>query len=432
MRILRGREQGERFLSRLEGRRGEEFEEASRIVEGIIRDVRRFGDRALRKYTKKYDGVSIGRLRVERRELALSLKGVGARGIEAMEAAKRNLERFHRAQLGKGFSIRIARGAEIGRIPRPLGRVGGYVPGGRRPYPSSLLMCAVPALVAGVREVAICTPPGEGGRVHDAVLAAAEICGVREVYRVGGAQAIAALAYGTESIEKVDKIVGPGNIYVTIAKLLVRDDVAVDLPAGPSEVVIIADSAANPKFVAADLLAQAEHGPTSLALLLTDSRALAKAVGEEVERELRAAASDRAAAEAIERNGAIIILRGLKECAEFANVIAPEHLEIMVREPRALLDSIESAGAVFLGDYSPVALGDYSSGLNHILPTRGFAKHYSGLSSEDFVKWLNYLECSEEGFEELCRAGIELAGIEGFERHSRSLRIRLEGKRGDA
>ncbi len=429
MRVLRGRERVERFLSRLEGRRGEEFEEVSRIVEGIIRDVRRSGDRALRKYTKKYDGVTLGGLRVSPRELRLSLRRLDAKGIRALRAAKRNLERFHRAQLGKGFSIRIARGAEIGRIPRPLKRVGGYVPGGRRPYPSSLLMCAVPAIMAGVGEMAVCTPPGEGGRVHHAVLAAAEICGVEEVYSVGGAQAIAALAYGTESIEKVDKIVGPGNIYVTIAKLLVRDDVAVDLPAGPSEVVIIADSTANPKFIAADLLAQAEHGPTSLALLLTDSRALAEVVEEEVERELMAIASDRAAAEAIERNGAIIVLDGLEECAKLANEIAPEHLEIMVKSPRALLGLIESAGAVFLGDYSPAALGDYSSGLNHILPTRGFAKHYSGLSSEDFVKWLNYLECSRDGFEALCRAGIELAGMEGFERHSRSLMVRLEGGR---
>jgi len=426
MRILRGMELGERFLDGLREGREEEFEEASRIVERIIRDVRRFGDRALKKYTKEYDGVSVGRLRVSPKELGLSLRGLDGKGIRALRAAKGNLERFHRAQLRRGFSIGIARGAEIGRMARPLRRVGGYVPGGRRPYPSSMLMCAVPALAAGVKEVAICTPPGGGGRIHGAVLAAAKICGVKEVYGVGGAQAIAALAYGTESIEKVDKIVGPGNIYVTIAKLLVRDDVAVDLPAGPSEVAIIADSTANPRFVAADLLAQAEHGPTSLAVVLTDSRGLAEAVGEEVERELGSAA-DRAAAEAMGRNGAIVILDGLKECVELANAIAPEHLEIMVKNPMALLGSIENAGAVFIGDYSPVALGDYSAGINHILPTRGFAKYYSGLSSEDFVKWLSYLKCSKEGFERLCRAAIELAEVEGFEYHSRSIRARLGG-----
>lgn len=430
MRILRGRAQGEKFLNGLRERRGEELKGISRIVERIIRDVRRFGDRAVRKYTKKYDGVSPRELRVGPRELRLSMRRLDAKGIEALRAAKRNLERFHRAQLRDGFSIRIARGAEIGQLPRPLRRVGGYVPGGRRPYPSSMLMCAVPALAAGVEEVAICTPPGEGGRIHDAVLAAAGICGVEEVYKVGGAQAIAALAYGTESIEKVDKIVGPGNIYVTIAKLLVRDDVAVDLPAGPSEIVIIADSTANPKFVAADLLAQAEHGPTSLALLLTDSTALAKAVVREVEGELGSRASDRAAAEAIRGNGAIVILKGIGECVALANAIAPEHLEIMVKEPEELLGSIESAGAVFLGEYSPVALGDYSAGLNHILPTHGFAKYYSGLSSWDFVKWLNYLSCSKEGFERLCGAAIKLAEIEGFRYHSKSIRARLEGDGG--
>ncbi|MEM3440575.1 MAG: histidinol dehydrogenase [Candidatus Bathyarchaeia archaeon] len=429
MRILRGRAQGERFLNKLRGERGEELEEVSRIVGRIIRDVRRFGDRAVRKYSKKYDGVSPRELRVSPRTLGLSLRRLDAKWIEALRAAKRNLERFHRAQLRGGFSIRIARGAEIGQIPRPLKRIGGYIPGGRRPYPSSMLMCAVPALAAGVKEVAICTPPGEGGRIHDSVLAAAEVCGVREVYGIGGAQAIAALAYGTESVEKVDKIIGPGNIYVTIAKLLVRDDVAVDLPAGPSEIAIIADSTANPRFVAADLLAQAEHGPTSLALLLTDSKALAEAVGREIEEELGPSA-DRAAAEAIRGNGAIVILKGIGECVAFANAIAPEHLEIMVKEPRALLGSIENAGAVFLGDYSPVALGDYSAGLNHILPTHGFAKYYSGLSSLDFVRWLNYLECSKEGFERLCGAAIELAEIEGFRHHSKSIRARLEGDGG--
>jgi len=423
MRVLRGRGEGESFLNKLRDRRGEEFERASRVVERIIRDVRKFGDRALRKYTKKYDGVAIGGLRVSPEELELSMRGLGEDGIRALRMAKGNLERFHAAQLRGGFSIEIAEGAEIGQLPRPLGRVGGYVPGGRRPYPSSLMMCAIPALVAGVKEVAICTPPGEGGRVHGAVLAAAGICGVGEVYRVGGAQAIAAMAYGTESIERVDKIVGPGNIYVTIAKLLVRDDVAVDLPAGPSEIVIIADSSANPRFVAADLLAQAEHGPTSLAIVLTDSRDLAEAVGEEVEGEL--ASADRVVADAIKGNGAIVILDDIGECVGLANAIAPEHLEIMVRRPEALLDSIESAGAVFLGEYSPVALGDYSAGLNHVLPTRGFAKYYSGLSSWDFVRWLNYLKCSREGFERLCGAAIELAEIEGFGHHSRSLRVRL-------
>jgi histidinol dehydrogenase len=320
--------------------------------------------------------------------------------------------------------MEIVEGVTAGQVTRPLSSVGVYAPGGRASYPSSVLMCAIPARVAGVEEIIVCSPPGNSGDINPALLVAADIVGVSGVYRVGGAQAIAAMTYGTETVPKVDKIVGPGNVFVTAAKLEVSKDVAIDVPAGPSEVLIIADETGNASFIASDLLAQAEHDPQAWAILLTTSEAIASALNEEFYRQMESLSRTEVIRSSLQKGGLIVIVRDIEEAVEYTNLIAPEHLQIQTKNPAEVLSKIRNAGAIFLGGYSPVALGDYSSGLNHVLPTGGYARFYSGLSTLDFVKTMNFLQCNREGYRSLKETAVTLAEMEGFDGHAKSVSIR--------
>ncbi|MBT8172416.1 histidinol dehydrogenase, partial [Candidatus Bathyarchaeota archaeon] len=290
------------------------------------------------------------------------------------------------------------------------------------------LMSAIPAKVAGVERIVVCSPPGKDGDVNPALLVAADIAGVNSFYRVGGAQAIAAMAYGTVTIKSVDKIVGPGNVYVTTAKLEVNRDVAIDFPAGPSEVLIIADETAKASYIAADMLAQAEHDPQAWALLLTTSKALAAEVTEEVNNQMETSSRKDIIKSSLDNEGLIIIVQDIQEAIEISNLIAPEHLQIQTKSPKDVFSKIRNAGAVFLGDYSPVSFGDYSSGLNHVLPTAGYAKIYSGLSSLDFVKTINFLQCNKKGCINLKETAITIAKMEGFDAHAKAVSIREDKK----
>ncbi len=378
-------------------------------VQKIVEDVRKRGDPALREYTKKFDRADISDFRVSKEEFKEAKQGAGADVVKALENTKKNIEDFQKRQLKGGWSYRKG-GAKLGQIVRPIESVGCYVPGGKASYPSTVLMAAVPATVAGVKRIAVTTPPQKDGRVNSAVLAACDIAGVDEVYRVGGAQAIAALAFGTDSIPRVHKIVGPGNVYVTAAKRLVSDEVATDLPAGPSEVLIIADESANPGFVALDLAAQAEHDPDACAVLATTSKKLATAVKKETKN----------------INGAILVTDSIEDAINFSNEYAPEHLQIMTKNPGKVLKKIKNAGSVFLGNYTPVACGDYASGTNHILPTGGFARAYSGLGVFDFVKFISVQEFDKTALRKLSRTIIVLAEAEGLEAHARSVKKRIK------
>ena len=328
--------------------------------------------------------------------------------------------------------MRDANGSRLGQEVRPLGRVAVYVPGGRAAYPSTVLMTVVPASVAGVRDIVLASPPARDKSLDPAVLVAARIAGVTEAYRVGGAQAIAALAFGTETIRRVDKIVGPGNIYVALAKSQVFGEVGIDMVAGPSEVVVVADESADPAFVAADLLAQAEHDPMARAVLLTPSARLIDAVAAEALRQLARLARREIARSALEANGALVLTASLDEAVLVANGLAPEHLELLVTDPGALLPRVQSAGAVFLGRFTPEVVGDYVAGPNHVLPTAGTARFASALCTDDFVKRLSVIEYSAEGLREAGPHVAELSRVEGLDGHGAAATVRLTGAGGTA
>jgi len=396
-------------------------------VAEILAEVRSRGDAALREFTRRFDGVEVEELKVSEEEIEKARERVEGKLIEALELAKENIAEFHSRQLRNDWSY-AKDGITLGQVYRAIESVGCYVPGGRASYPSTVLMCAIPAKVAGVSRVVVTTPPMKGGEVNPLTLAACSIAGVDEVYRVGGAQAIAALAYGTESIARVEKIVGPGNVYVTAAKRLVSSEVAIDMPAGPSEVLIIADDSADARFIALDMLAQAEHDPLATSVLVTTSLELAKRVREILEKETPARAE---AKQAIEANGAILVASDIAQAIDFANMFAPEHLEIITRDDEAVLRRINSAGSVFLGSYSPVACGDYASGTNHVLPTAGYARAYSGLNVYDFLKVISFQKLSKEGLERLAKAIVPLAKAEGLEMHAKSVEARLARREHD-
>jgi histidinol dehydrogenase len=399
-----------------------DFEAAIPRVEPILEAVKKEGDRALRKFTKRFDGVDIKNFNVSEDEFKEARKAVPPDVKRALRTAKKNITKFHRAQMPKAWSFRKG-GATLGQVVRPLRRVGCYVPGGRAVYPSTVLMTVVPAKVAGVKEIACVTPPNEDGSANPYTLVAAEIAGTKEVYKLGGAQAIAALAYGTRTIPKVERIVGPGNVYVAAAKWLLKGEVAVDNPAGPSEVLIIADSTAKARFIAHDMAAQAEHDPMAKSVLVTTSRALAG----QVERALaRLRFTREETRKSLDANAAILLAKNMAEAVEFSNSYAPEHLQIMTKDPRKVLRGIKSAGSVFLGGYTPVALGDYASGTNHVLPTGGFARIYSGLGTHDFLKFVTYQEFSKKALKDIAPTVITLAKAEGLVEHAESVRKRLE------
>ncbi len=383
-------------------------------VRPIVEKVRKEGDNALIEFTEKFDGVRIESIRVEEEEFDDAYGEVSEELIDALETARENIERFHYITMPEN-DVRIDFGDMVmGKKYIPLDIAGLYVPGGRASYPSTVLMAAIPAKLAGVKTVVACTPPNREGKVNPLTLVAMDMCDVDEVYRVGGAQAIAAMAYGTETVRKVDKIVGPGNIYVTAAKLLVQKDVAIDMPAGPSEVLVIADDGADPEIVALECLAQMEHDPLARAVVVTTS----KSVAESVERIV----GGRESVGKLE----YIVVDSLKKAVEISNEIAPEHLVILAEDHWQIFEKVRHAGSVFLGKYSPVSAGDYASGTNHILPTAGFARMYSGVSAETFMKSITYQEIKREGLERISHAITRLARAEGLEWHAKSVEERLK------
>jgi histidinol dehydrogenase len=430
MRTVTAQEFKEKMLYQVVNRGKSDLSTISSSVKTIIDDVKEKGDKALLQYTEKFDKVRFppSKIKVDEKEIKEAYKKLEKSQLSALKKAAADIAVFHKEQLRDEWTMEIAEGVTVGQVIRPLSSVGVYVPGGRASYPSSVLMGAIPARVAGVEKIIMCSPPGKGGVVNAALLVAADIAGVEEIYRAGGAQAIAAMAYGTETVAKVNKIVGPGNVFVTAAKLEVNKDVAIDVPAGPSEVLIIADESGNASFIASDLLAQAEHDPQAWAILLTTSESLALAVKKELNRQMKSLSRTEVIQSSIQKGGLIVVVRNIEEAVECVNLIAPEHLQIQTKAPTEVLSKIRNAGAIFLGNYSPVAFGDYSSGLNHVLPTGGYARIYSGLSTLDFVKTMNFLQCSKEGYRKLKKTAISLARMEGFDGHAKSVSIREDEK----
>ncbi|HQN78395.1 MAG TPA: histidinol dehydrogenase [Syntrophales bacterium] len=399
-------------------------------VRGILEDVRENGDEALFRYTERFDGVRLSRdtVEVSRGEIERAVRDLDGDVLGILETAAERIERFHRNQILHSWRMEEEDGAVMGQEIVPLGRVGVYAPGGLAPYPSTVLMGAVPARVAGVREIFLATPAKQGG-VSPLLLAAAHVAGVTRVFRMGGAQAVAALAYGTESVPAVDKIVGPGNLYVATAKRLVFGDVGIDMIAGPSEIVVVSDGTGDPEVIAADLLSQAEHDETACALFLTPDRELARKVSEAADRQLGDLSREAIARKAMERFGRVIVTAGLDEALYLANRFSPEHLELMVRDPEALLPRITSAGAVFLGEHTPEALGDYLAGPNHILPTGGTARFSSPLGVYDFVKRMSVLRFSPAALRRCGEQVVRFAGIEGLDAHGRAVSFRIGSKK---
>ena len=399
--------------------------DVQKIVSDIISDVRARGDAALFDYCERFDRVKLDRLEVTADEIDAAMWEMEPAFIETLETAAQNIRQFHEKQVRSSFIITEREGVVMGQKVTPLDRVGLYVPGGTAAYPSTVLMDAIPAKIAGCGEIVITTPPGKDGRVNPAILAAAKVAGVDRVFKVGGAQAIAALAYGTETVPCVDKIVGPGNAFVAEAKKQVFGRVAIDMIAGPSEILIVADRHSDPRHVAADLLSQAEHDKLASAVLVTDSMALAEAVRDEVERQVRALPRVDIAAASIDKNGKIIVADDLDQAIEIANDLAPEHLELCVDNPFDYLEQVKHAGSIFMGRNCPEALGDYLAGPNHTLPTGGTARFYSPLSVDDFVKKSQYTYFTAPALGEVADKIARFARKEGLEGHARSVLSRF-------
>jgi histidinol dehydrogenase len=400
----------------------------------VITAVRERGDEALRAYTERFDGVKLDTLAVSREEFVAARKELTAEQFAALERAIANVSKFHEMQVPKAFATDTMPGVRCERIVRPIQAVGLYVPAGSAPLPSAVIMLAVPARIAGCPRRVLCTPPNRQGHANAAVLVAAELCGIDTVFKVGGAQAIAALAYGSSSIPKVDKIFGPGNAWVTAAKQLVSNDpagAACDMPAGPSEVLVIADDTARPDFVAADLLAQAEHDGQSQAILITPSQKLAQSTAAAVQSQL-GGLSRRAILDKSLASSRCIVVSDLDTAMQVANEYAAEHLILEVSEPRKWLPQIHNAGSIFLGAWSPEPMGDYCSGTNHVLPTYGYARAYSGLSVLDFVKGMTVQELSPAGLRSLGPTAVTLAELEGLDAHANAVTRRLAVLEADA
>lgn len=397
-----------------------------RIVSEIIENVRKRGDAALFEYCKKFDKAELTSLQVSEEEIGEAMAQTAPGLIEIMKKASANIRRFHERQVRNSFIINDEDGVVVGQKIIPVDRAGLYVPGGTAAYPSTVLMDAIPAKIAGCREVVIMTPPGADGKVNPAILAAARIAGVDKIFKVGGAQAIAALAFGTETVPKVDKIVGPGNAFVAEAKKQVFGAVSIDMIAGPSEILIVADGKTSPRFAAADLLSQAEHDKMASAVLVTDSMDLAKAVQQELERQIPLLERAEIARASIDQNGKIIVADTLDAAIEIANEIAPEHLELCVDAPFDYLDKIRHAGSVFMGRNCPEALGDYFAGPNHTLPTSGTAKFSSPLSVDDFIKKTQYTYYTRAALSRVAKDVATFAESEGLTAHARSAVIRTE------
>jgi len=426
MRLARSEDLKGELLSQIVNRGRLGLESVEKDVTLVIESVRVRGDKALFEFTQKFDRVELdpSTVRATQEDIKAAYSLVQKAEVKALRKAASNIERFHEMQLKRLSFEEFIDEIEVGVITRPISAVGIYAPGGRTSYPSSVLMCAIPAKVAGVEQLILCSPPSQRGRFNPYVLVASDIAEVDEVFCVGGAQAIAAMAYGTETIKPVNKIVGPGNIYVTAAKQLLSRHVSTDPPAGPTEILVIADARAEPQFIAADLLAQAEHDENAFCVMLTDSERIAVKVKESIDKTLENTSTTEPAKIALEKRGLIIVVKDLQEAVALANLVAPEHLVIMTKKPQSLLREVRNAGLVFLGEYSPVALGDYCAGTNHVLPTGGYAKTYSGLSVRDFLKTISYVNCSKKGLMRLAGATTAIAKIENLHAHSRSITVR--------
>lgn len=411
-------------LADILARKYSETADVSAVVTKIIERVRTDGDQALYQLIEEIDHVTLDSLAVSQAEMDAALKTVSPELLAVMKQAKENILSFHQKQVRQGFVSTEESGVVMGQRILPLARVGVYVPGGTAAYPSTVLMDVLPAKIAGVPKIVMMTPTDDAGNVPAAILAAASIAGVDEIYKVGGAHGVAALAYGTETIPKVDKIVGPGNIYVATAKKMVYGEVDIDMIAGPSDVLIVADQSANPRWIAADLLAQAEHDKLAQAILVTTEEALIEKVQAEVDQQLAELPRQEIAAAAIDTNGKIILVKDLAEAIAIANQVAPEHLELSVAEPFALLGKVENAGSVFLGHHTPEVLGDYFAGPNHTLPTEGTARFYSPLSVDDFIKKSSYLYYTEEAMKAVGPAVELFAVTEDLMGHARSMKVR--------
>ncbi|MGC1454365.1 MAG: histidinol dehydrogenase [Nitrospirota bacterium] len=416
-------------LKRIINRGETATEEVAIVVKEVVERVRKHGDPAVLEYTEKFDRVTLALkdLKITPEEIRNAYTMVEARKVDALKRAAQNIRAFHEKQKMSSWVSQEADGVILGQLARPIQSAGVYVPGGKACYPSSVLMNVIPAKVAGVEHLVMCSPV-PGGTMNPYILVAAEIAGVSEIYKIGGAQAIAAMAYGTATIPKVDKIVGPGNIYVATAKRYVFGQVDIDMIAGPSEILVIADHSANPVFVASDLLSQAEHDELASSILVTTSRELAEKVDAEVERQLANLNRKEIARKAIDRFGVIVIVGDLQGAAEVSNSIAPEHLELAVEKPFEFLAMIRNAGAIFLGHYTPESVGDYIAGPNHVLPTGGTARFFSPLSTDSFMKKSSLIFYTKEGLDKVGEAVMQIADVEGLEAHGNTIRVRMTKK----
>jgi histidinol dehydrogenase len=404
------------------------FENASleKVVKKILEKVKTKGDKAIRKYTKDFDGVKLEKPTVSEKEIKTAENLLPQELKDAIQQAKSNIEKFHSSQIEEIKVIETMPGINCWRRSVGIERVGIYIPGGSAPLFSTVLMLAIPAVIAGCKEIILCTPPSKDGSINPAILYAADLCGVKKIFKAGGVQAIAAMAYGTESIPKVFKIFGPGNQYVTAAKQLIqKEGVAIDMPAGPSEVLVIADETAVPEFVVADLLSQAEHGADSQVILLTTS----ERVIEQIQRRLIEQLKELPRKEIVEKalaNSKIILVNSLNEAIDLSNLYAPEHLILSCDKAEELIEKIISAGSVFIGNYSPESVGDYASGTNHTLPTNGYAAMYSGVSADSFVKKISFQQLTKEGLTNIGKTVMQMAEAEGLDAHKNAVAIRLK------
>ncbi|MBC7004633.1 histidinol dehydrogenase [Photobacterium sp. BZF1] len=394
------------------------------IVEGVIGDVRNRGDQALLELTEKFDGIKPDSIKVSAEEVSAASERLSDEMKQALQQAYQNIATFHKAQKQPTLRVETQPGVVCEQVTRPINSVGLYIPGGSAPLPSTVLMLGVPAQIAGCRQVVLCSPPP----IADEILYVAKLCGINEIYNVGGSQAVAAMAYGTESVAKVDKIFGPGNAFVTEAKRQVSNDfrgAAIDMPAGPSEVLVIADSSADPDFIAADLLSQAEHGPDSQVVLVTPDPSIADRTADAIQQQLKALPRADIARQAL-GSSILIVAESLTQCVSISNHYGPEHLIVQTRNPRDLVSQLDNAGSIFLGNWSPESVGDYASGTNHVLPTYGYTRTYSSLGLADFSKRMTVQELSADGLKELAPTVVAIAEAEGLDAHKRAVTIRVE------
>jgi len=432
MRILQvGKKDFEKQFEIVISRGREDLEAVERLVDNILQNVKAKGDEVVLEYTRRFDDMDLSpsQLRVSREEIEEAYERIPKKDLEALKLASERIASFHRRQLVNSWFESTADGIVLGQIVTPLKRIGAYIPGGENPYPSTVLMTLIPAKIAGVSELIVVSPI-YGGRGSAHVLAAARLAGATSIFRVGGAQGVGALAYGTESIPKVDKIVGPGNVYVATAKKMVFGEVGIDMVAGPSEICIFSDGCTAPSIVAADLLSQGEHDEKALLVLIVLSEAYASAVNSEVERQLKKLRNKEVVERSLSNHGAIVIARSLDEAFDLINEVAPEHLELVVQTPWDLLGRVRNAGAIFLGPFTPETVGDYLAGTNHVLPTGGTSRFSSPLGVEDFLKKSNIISFSKEALIEFREHVLRMAAMEGFDAHARAVEMRfLEKKR---